>query len=285
MESVPHPLHALIVDDEPLARQRLSRLLAPTIEAGKVCLAGEAGDGVEALECLERTKVDLLFLDVQMPEMNGFDLLEHLPPKDRPLVIFTTAYEDYALHAFEANAIDYLLKPISRDRLSESIERAHRAFHAAESGRIRASKLDRLMAWIDDQPKAGAPDEDDTETRPVSHVSVSFRDRILLIPVERVISVEIVNGITRVFVLPLDPQGAAPSRPRHYVVPYTLDQFERMMPPSRFMRVHRSTIVQVDAIRELIPWFSGRYKLVLSGGHEVLASRERSKHLKHTLRI
>lgn len=273
---------ALIVDDEPPARRRLRKLLEPIIENDRLEIVGEAADGVEALEFLENEDVDLAFLDIQMPEMNGFELLERLDPKNRPVIIFTTAYDTYALRAFEENAVDYLLKPISKDRLAESVERARKVLLTSDKRSTRSRNLEKLLDWLESQE--GTPGGRAEHHEHVRQLSVPFRDRILLIPVEDVVSAEINEGITRIFALEHEEKGPKP-RLRQHVVNYTLDQLETMLPFDRFMRIHRSAIVQLDAIQELIPWFSGRYKLVLTGDHEVIASRERSKQLKDTLMI
>jgi DNA-binding LytR/AlgR family response regulator len=117
-------LTCLIADDEAPARARLRRLLQPFEDAGRVRVAGEAGDGVEALALLEEAPVDLAFLDVKMPGLDGFGVLERVSPAHRPDVVFTTAYHDFALRAFEENAVDYLLKPVARERLEQSLDRA-----------------------------------------------------------------------------------------------------------------------------------------------------------------
>ncbi len=279
MQNGTHILKALIVDDEPPARRRLRKLLAPLVEEQRISVIGEAADGVEALGILEEKEVDLAFLDIQMPEMNGFDLLERLASEKRPIIIFTTAYDSYALRAFEANAIDYLLKPISKERLAESVDRAQHTFRGPKHRTIGSEKLERLLEWIDTQD-----DETDARRDHVRQLSVPYRDRILLIPVEQIISAEISEGITRVFAIEKD-EGMPKVRLRRHVVNYTLDELETMLPPNRFMRVHRSAIVHLDEIQELLPWFSGRYKLILTGEHEVIASRERSKQLRDTLMI
>lgn len=282
MQNGSQALRALIVDDEPPARRRLRKLLMPLIDERRIVLVGEAGDGVEALDILETEDVDLAFLDIQMPELSGFDVLERLSPDRRPVVIFTTAYDSYALRAFEANAVDYLLKPISRERLTESVLRAHRTLRGRGSRAVSEEKLARLLEWLDAQEETTEAAESSPDH--VRQLSVPYRDRILLIPVDHVISAEINEGITRVFALEHGERSPKP-RLRQHVVNYTLDQLEAMLPADRFMRVHRSAIVHLDEIQELIPWFSGRYKLILTGEHEVIASRERSKHLKDTLMI
>lgn len=283
MQNGKHPLNALIVDDEPPARRRLKKLLQPLQDEGAVRLIGEAADGVEALEKLRSMDVDLAFLDIQMPELNGFDVLERIDPKRRPIVVFTTAYDSHALRAFEANAIDYLLKPISKDRLAEAVARARRIRHGPEGRNLSGGRLEKLLGWLEEHEVGARSKGAPTAKEYIRQLSVPYRDRILLIPVDRVISAEINEGITRIFVLEEDAHGKR--RMRQHVVNYTLDQLETNLPPERFMRVHRSAIVQLDHIQELIPWFSGRYKLVLPDEHEVIASRERSKQLKDTLMI
>ncbi len=273
-------LQVLIVDDEAPARRRLRRLLKPMEEAGRLRIAGEASDGVEALERLKETPVDLLFLDIQMPEMNGFDVVERLDPERRPVVVFTTAYDEYALRAFDANAVDYLLKPISRERLEEAVARAERAAVRPEARQAGDERIERLLDWMETQASARPPVEPSGEY--IHQLSIPYRDRILIVPVERLVSAEISEGIARVYVLD-EPAGVGKPRLRQHIVSYTLDQLEAHLDPNRFVRVHRSALVQYGHIRELIPWFSGRYKLLLTGDHEVIASRERSKMLKERL--
>ena len=277
------PLKALIVDDEPPARKRLKKLLQPLQGDGTIRLLGEAADGVEALEKLEELDVDLVFLDIQMPELNGFEVLEQIRPEDRPVVIFTTAYDAYALRAFDTNAVDYLLKPISKERLAEAVERARRLQHGPTGRDASGEKLEKLLDWLETHEEFERKESPAEPKEHVRQLSVPYRDRILLIPVDRVVSAEINEGITRIFVLEDEKSGR--SRIRQHVVNYTLDQLETHLPPDRFMRVHRSAIVQLDQIQELVPWFSGRYKLILPEEHEVIASRERSKQLKDTLMI
>jgi two-component system, LytTR family, response regulator len=270
-------LNALIVDDEALARTRLRKMLTD-----RVHVVGEAGDGEEALVRLSEHEIDVLFLDIQMPELNGFEVLERIDPDNRPVVIFTTAYDSYALKAFEQNAIDYLLKPISRDRLEDAVRRVEKLKAKPESRVNFDERLGRLLDWLDND---GAPAPNlDTGREVLRQISVPYRDRILLVPVDHLISAEIHDGITRLYVL--DEVGAGgKQRLKQHVVNYTLDELESKLDDDVFMRVHRSAIVQVDQIRELIPWFSGRYKLMMIGEHEVIASRDRSRVLKDRLML
>ncbi len=275
-------LHVLIVDDESPARKRLRKLLQPHLDAGRLEIVGEAADGPTALEMLAAEPVDLLFLDIHMPEMDGFEVLERIPPERHPVIVFTTAYDDYALRAFEANAVDYLLKPISRERLDDALARAERL--TPETRQDNDERLSRLLDWVEAQAAPAQPPPGSTPRRFLEQISIPYRDRILIVPVERLVSAEISEGITRLFVLAEDDSGPR-TRLRQHVVNYTLEQLETSLDPDAYMRVHRSAIVRLLAIREMIPWFSGRYKLILEGDHEVIASRERSRILKERLML
>lgn len=267
-------LRTLIVDDEAPARRRLARLLQPFVDDGRVEVAGEAADGIEALEALERGGIDLLLLDIQMPGLGGFDVLDRIGPERRPVVVFTTAHDEFALRAFEASAVDYLLKPIREDRLAAAIERAERL---AERPRLADDRLADLLEFLDRQAGTRASADH------LRQLSIPGADRLTIVPVERLLSAEVEDGIVRLYVLHEAPSGP-PSVGRH-IVSHTLDALEQRLDPERFMRVHRSAVVQVPHIREMIPWFSGRYKLVLTGGHEVIASRSRSKELRDRLSL
>ena len=278
-------LRTLIAEDEPPARKRLRKMLKPLETDGRIEVVGEASDGVEALDILKKEAVDLLFLDIRMPELDGFDVLKRLKKEHQPIVIFTTAYDNYALKAFEANAVDYLLKPIDKKRLLESVGRAEKVSKGADDRSLEEQRLNKLLDWLDSKevtmPSDKAASEGSTYMR---QISIPYRDRILVIPVERLVSAEINEGITRLCTIAEGNEAPKP-RVRQHIVNYTLEQLEEHLDPSMFMRVHRSSIVQIDHIQEMIPWFSGRYKLILAGQHEVIASRERSKQLKERLMV
>lgn len=272
-------LRTLIVDDEAPARSRLARMLQPFAEAGRVEIAGEAADGVEALEMLGNEPVDLLLLDIQMPGLSGFDVLDRLGPEHRPAVVFTTAHDEFALQAFEASAVDYLLKPIREDRLAAAVERAEKLTAAAR--RDDDHRLADLLEYLDRQAVSKTPPDEPADY--LQQLSIPGADRLTIVPVEHLLSAEVEDGITRLYVLH-DAPGRPPQVGRH-IVSHTLDALERRLDPSRFIRVHRSAIVQMQHIREMVQWFSGRYKLVLTGGHEVIASRSRSKELRDRLSL
>ena len=273
-------IRVLIVDDEAPARKRLHKLLSDPSISESVSVIGEASDGVEALEKIEAENIDLVFLDIQMPGLDGFEVLDRISPENRPVVVFTTAFDEYAIRAFEANAVDYLLKPIPLDRLREALDRAEKL---VSDNSTEEERLSQLLEWIDSKALSEAPPAQAVE-KYLEQLSIPYRDRILIIPIDQIVSVEISEGITRVYILEDDPSSQRP-RLRQHIVNYTLDQLGGLLDPNSFMRVHRSAIVQFGHIKELIPWFSGRYKLALTGGHEVIASRERSKVVKERLMI
>jgi two-component system LytT family response regulator len=277
-------LNILIVDDEAPARSRLTRLLQPFVEDDRVEIVGEATDGVEALERLEDEDVDLLLLDIQMPGLSGFDVLDRLPPEHRPIVVFTTAHDAYALRAFEASAVDYLLKPIREDRLAAAIERAEKLRGTGRSA--SDDRLAELLEYLDRQAVSEPPQREKTDY--LKQLSIPGNDRLTIVSVDQLLAAEIEEGITRLYVMHAPAVGAPTDRKpeigRH-IVSHTLDALEQRLDPADFMRVHRSSIVQLSHIREMIQWFSGRYKLVLTGGHEVIASRSRSKELRDRLSL
>jgi two-component system, LytTR family, response regulator len=275
-------LRILIADDEPPARRRLRKLLEPMVSAGSVEVVGEASDGVETLELARKNNVDLLLLDIQMPGYDGFDVVERLSPDRRPTVVFTTAFDNYALQAFEASAVDYLLKPISQKRLEDAIARVERVRGTGVS-RMNDEQIEKLLDWIDSHAVPAKEAEPPREY--LRQLSIPHRERILVVPVDRLVSAEVSEGLTRLFVLTNDDSSTSRNSLRQYIVNYTLEQLEANLDPGVFMRVHRSSIVNLDHITEMVSWFSGRYKLILVGGHDVIASRERSRLLKDRLLI
>jgi len=274
-------LRVLIADDEAPARARLARMLAPMVEAGRLAAPDEAADGVEALAAAEDAAgagapYGLLFLDVRMPGLDGFGVLDRLPPEARPAVVFTTAFDEYAVRAFEASAVDYLLKPVGAERLADAVGRAERL--APADRRDADERLADLLDRLDDAPPAPR-----VAGPPLTQFTVQGRDRLLVVAADTVVAAEVHDGITNLYVATRAADGRTATT-RH-IVPYPLDALEARLDPALFVRVHRGALVRLASIREMIPWFSGRYKLVLDGGHEVTASRARSRELKDRLSV
>ena len=245
-------MRVLIVDDEALARDRLSRLLAD-IEG--VALTGQAGDGVQAVEMIERERPDLVLLDVQMPGLDGFGVIETL--EEPPPVVFVTAYDEYAIRAFEVNALDYLLKPVSRERLEKAIRRAREA--RAEEQDLAA----RLAPLLESLASQG---------HHLTRLAVRDRNRIRVLDADEVDWIGIEDERTLVHA-----GGDA------YPVRRTLAELEAQLDPARFFRAHRSVIVNLDRVNEIIPWFKGSHRLRLTTGVEVDLSRARARALRKIL--
>jgi len=245
-------MRTLIVDDEAPARERLKRLLAD-IEG--VELIGEAEGGVQAVEMIERERPDLVLLDIQMPGLDGFGVIEAL--EDPPLVIFVTAYDEYAIRAFEVNALDYLLKPFSRERLEKAVRRAQEALAEEQDFAMRLSPLLESLA---------------TQGRYLTRLAVRDRDRICVLDVDEVDWIDVEDEQVMVHV-----------GDRAYLIRRTLTELEARLDPAHFFRAHRSAIVNLSRVKEVIPWFKGSHKLRLTTGAEVELSRARARALRKIL--
>jgi two-component system LytT family response regulator len=245
-------LRTLIVDDEAPARERLRNLLA---ENELVELIGEAKDGAEAVERIEGLSPDLVLLDIQMPVLDGFEVIETLDTP--PAIIFVTAYDEYAIRAFEVNALDYLLKPFSQERLQRAIARAHEEL--AEGGKF-ASRIGPLLESLRE------------EKRHLNRVAVRKAGRFLVVDVRDIDWMEAREGGVLLHV------GA-----EEHAVSRTLTELERRLDPSLFFRTHRSIIVNLDRVKELVPWFAGSHRLRLTTGAEVDLSRSRARELREIL--
>jgi len=248
-------IKTLVVDDEKLARDRLIGFLA---KLAGVEVVGQATNGVEAVEHIERDKPDLVFLDVQMPGMDGFEVLKAIPTP-APHVVFATAYDDYAIRAFEVEAIDYLLKPFARARVEEAV------------GRVRA-RLEQGNPGID--VEAVLRRLEDGRKESLRQVPVHAGKRILLVPVEDVQWFGVEYRLVY-----------AHTADRAYMTNFTLRDLEEHLDPETFFRAHKASLVNMRQVKEIVPWFGGRYKLVMRDqpGSEVALSRAQARELRARL--
>jgi DNA-binding LytR/AlgR family response regulator len=244
-------MRVVIVDDEALARERIKRLLA-AIQGVEV--VAEAEDGLQAVTMIEAEQPDLVLLDIQMPGLDGFGVLEAL--NQPPLVVFVTAYDEYALRAFEINALDYLLKPFSQERLAQAIQRARQT----QGSQLPPEKLASLMCSLADQG------------RYLSRLAVRGEHHIRVLAVEQVDWIAVAGGQTWVHV----GDSSFPLR-------RTLAELENLLDPKRFFRAHRGAIVNLDRVVEIVPWFQGSHKLRLDGGAEIELSRAQARTLRTLL--
>ena len=240
-------IRALIVDDEPAARDAIRVLLAPDHE---VTVVGETADGRAALDAIRALRPDLLFLDVQMPELDGLSALRQLDPADLPVTVFTTAYDAYALQAFELHALDYLLKPFDDTRFHSAVERAKQR---VREGRLGAARH-RLLELLEAEPP-GTATGGSAGVAYVSRLVVKHEGRATIVAVRDIDWLEADGDHVRVYA------GGA----RH-VLRDSLRHLETQLDPHRFVRIHRSTMVNVERIRELQPYFRGDYVVILQDG-------------------
>ncbi|MBX3279249.1 MAG: response regulator transcription factor [Acidobacteria bacterium] len=239
-------MRTLIIDDEASARARLRRLLAAHAE---IELVGEAFDGLEATLEIEQLKPDLVFLDVQMPGRDGFEVLRAL--RSPPLIIFATAYDEYALAAFEANAVGYLLKPVARERLAASIERARQLACSASERRDEAARIAKLAS---------------STAGPLEQIVASRGGRLLLLPLAQIVFLRVEHGILR-----------AHTADENYATDYQINEVARRLPDPPFFRAHRSAIVNLRRVREIVREPKSVYSLIMhDAAHTEIAVSERN---------
>jgi two-component system LytT family response regulator len=239
------PLRTLIVDDEPVARRRLRRLLRHVPDAEVIA---ECGEGRAAIEAIDGHDLDLVFLDVQMPDISGFDVVSALGPR-MPPVIFVTAFDHYARQAFDVHAVDYLLKPVTEARFQDAIARV-RSHAAREDARALHQRLDAMM----DALRSGGSY--------VAHIPVRNGGRIALVQVSEIDRIQAADNYVT-----LHAGG------REYLLRETMAKLQQSLDPRRFVRIHRSTIVALDRVRELEPSFKGDLIVVLRDGTRLTLGR------------
>jgi two-component system LytT family response regulator len=250
-------VRTLIVDDEPLARDRLTALVAAEPGLEKV---GESAAVAEAVAAIKDLRPDLVFLDVQMPGGTGFDVLEALPPDEVPLVIFVTAYDQFALKAFDVHALDYLVKPFDRDRFRKAVARAREHLERRQAGGGSDPRLVALMNDVQGKP------------RPLERLVVKSGGRVYFLRLEEIDWIEAAGNYLKLHV------GG-----ETHLLRETMGDLEARLDPRQFLRIHRSTIVNVERIQELQPLFHGDYVVILRGGKELTLSRNYRKKIEDAL--
>ncbi|MBM3840856.1 MAG: response regulator [Verrucomicrobia bacterium] len=244
-------IRTLIVDDERLARQRI-RLLArdePDLE-----IIGECASGHDALAAIERDTPALLLLDVQMPEMDGFELLQKLPREKLPAIIFTTAFDQHAVRAFEEHALDYLLKPFKPERFHAAIARARQHLAKQEAADAGRRSLEQLLTQFA-KPAPAAQ-------RFLSRITVKTDDKVFIVPTADVDSIESAGNYVAVNV-----------GKESHILRETLNSLEAQLDPEKFLRVSRSALVNLDRVKELQPMFKGENILILHNGRRIPMTR------------
>jgi two-component system, LytTR family, response regulator len=251
-------IRTLIVDDEPLARRGLELRLARHAD---VEIVGEAAHGREAFHLISSLKPDLMFLDVQMPGVDGFGLLRAVPTSMMPLTVFVTAYDQYALAAFAASALDYLLKPVDDHRLDEAVNRA-RTRMATRAAQDHCEQLLKLLATLQNAPELKLDDVIAPRDGQPEKMAIRDGHRIVRVDVDAIRWIDAAGDYMCVH-----------TPDETHVLRATMAELEQRLDPRRFQRVHRSTIVNMAHVKELRPHQNGEYFLVLDSGQELKLSR------------
>ena len=258
-------IRTLIVDDEPLARRNLRVLLEkdPQIE-----VLDECRNGREAIKAIDNLSPDLIFLDIQMPEMDGFDVLAQVGPDQIQAIIFVTAFDQYALKAFDVHALDYLLKPFDDERFARALDRAKSQIAAREINKL--SK--RLFALLEER-ESERRESNEQQPAYLTRLMIKASNRVVLLRVEEIDFIEADGNYAKLHV----------GRKSH-LLREKMHDLEERLDPAKFVRIHRSIIVNLDRIKEMHPHFNGDYIVVLEDGRQLRLSRTRREHLEAKLK-
>lgn len=251
---MPMSIRTIIADDEPLARERIRELLKRQRD---VEVIAECSSGSKTVAAIEEHRPDLLFLDVQMPELDGFGVLESVGPRRVPAIIFVTAYDKYALKAFDAHAVDYLLKPFDEKRFHRALDRAR---HHIEKPNGFSEHLRELLNDVKAEQKEG------------DRLVVKSSGRVLFLRASEIDYIEASGNYLTLHV----------GKETH-LLRETMNNMESKLDERKFMRIHRSTIVNIERIKELQPWFGGEYVVVLRDGQQLTLSRTYRSKLQELL--
>jgi two-component system LytT family response regulator len=252
------PIRALIVDDEPFSRLKIRDFLG---QEADIDIVGEAGDGSEAVRIIRKQKPDLVFLDVQMPELDGFGVVEAVGLENMPYVIFATAYDQYALRAFEIHALDYLLKPFDRERFHEALEHARKYIGMARTNEEFKDRIKNLLLEIQ------------SETPFLKRFLIQTKKRIYFLRAEEVERIESAGNYVT---LHAESGG--------HLLRETLTDLEHKLAPQTFVRANRSNIINLEFIKEIQPYFHGEYIVVLKSDQKVVLSRNYRENFKKVFR-
>jgi two-component system LytT family response regulator len=261
---MPDRIKTLIVDDEPLARRNIRLLLErdPQID-----IIGECRNGKEAVAAIRNFTPELIFLDIQMPEMDGFDVLEQVGAEQIHAIVFVTAFDKYALKAFEVHALDYLLKPFDDARFQKALQTAKSQIEQREIDKLTK----KLLALLED--RLNTRELLSQERTYLSRLMIKLTNRVILLNVNEIDWIEADGNYAKLHV----------GRKSH-MLREKMHDLESRLDPEQFVRIHRSIIVNLDRIKELYPHFNGDYMIVLADGTQLKLSRSRREHLESRLK-
>lgn len=252
------PIRVLIVDDEPFSRLKIQDFLE---QEEDFTVVAEAGDGLEAIRIIKKQKPDLVFLDVQMPELDGFGVIEAVGLENMPYIIFATAYDQYALRAFEIHALDYLLKPFDRHRFREALKHARQYIGVSRTNEEFKNRIRNLLLEIQ------------SETPFIKRFLIQTQKRIYFLRTEEVERIESAGNYVTLH-----------AESGEHLLRETLTALEEKLNPQKFVRTNRSNIINLEYIRELQPYFHGEYIVILKSGQKVVLSRNCRENFKKVFR-
>ena len=258
-------IRVLVIDDEPLARQGVRALLEAD---GAMDVVGEADNVADAVQRIRQLKPELVMLDVQMPDGTGFDVIRRVGPQQMPAVVFITAYDEFAVAAFEVNAVDYLLKPFDDERFAVTMERAKKARRHAHVGELSR----RLAELLDGSSAPASSGHSAPAHRYVDRLIVKTGGRTFFLRVAEIDWIEAADYYVKIH-----------AGKTSHLLRESMNTLETRLDPAQFFRVHRSAIVNLDCIRELQPYFRGNYVLILHDGTKLKLSRARRDKLEEAL--
>lgn len=255
-------IRVLIVDDESLARDTVRMLLE---DRSEIEIVGECEDGAEAVKSIRNLKPDLVFLDIQMPELNGFGVLEQLHDVPLPVIIFATAFDEYALRAFDVHAIDYLLKPFDDDRFETALKRAMDRIKSRKARDVNeqiANLLSDLQSSDGKIKRSTAPKAEASDVPLSDRIAVKHKGALLFVQTTEIDWIEAAGDYVMIH-----------TGPKSYLLRETMHGISERLPATKFLRVHRSSIINADRIKEIHPHFNGAYVATLKNGKQIRISR------------
>jgi two-component system, LytTR family, response regulator len=261
-------IRAIIVDDEPLARENLTIRLQANDE---FIIVGECANGQEAIDMIQAEKPDLVFLDIQMPDRNGFDVLEEIDPDIMPVVVFVTAYDRYALDAFRVHALDYLLKPFDDDRFAETLQYARETVAEIRKNQSEADSVTAPIAQDQPGELAGRDGRQDGG-KYWDRLIIKMRGRVFFLKTDNVEWIEAHGDYARLY-----------SGSKNYLIRKTMNEMEQRLDPSCFARISRSSIIHLDRVVELKPISRGEFMIRLLSGSEMKLTRTYREKLEKLL--
>jgi two-component system LytT family response regulator len=261
------PIRVLIVDDEPLARQRLEDLLRA--EAG-VEIVASVDNGEAAVDAVRSLHPDIAFLDVQMPGKTGIDVVREVGPEAMPLTIFVTAYDRYALQAFDLAAVDYLVKPFDDERFEQAFARARRLIELRDLGKLR----EQLLAVLQQGGASTQPTAEPSTSQYLERIAVEMRGKVRVVPVDQID-----------YITASGPYAELHTGERTHIIRETMQTLEERLDPRQFIRIHRSAIVRLALVDTLLRGAGGDYEVQLKGGLRLPVSRSRREELERRLGV